>query len=126
MSNHTQKAHASSWNQFEQFCVTKGYVLNQHTSVEQLSEILEDFACNMKKLNGSEYKEGVIKTQWNRIAKMLQKKFSNEYNIVFDPFRDELFQNARSARNTKRRLLQVLKIEINIRLFARAQNTPAN
>lgn len=102
----TKISNISTWKQFEQFCSEKGYVLNEKTSVPKLAEILKDFGFNMKKQGGSDYKEGVIKTHWNRIAKMLQEKFYKEFNVSFDPFKDVEFQNARNARDAKRKQLQ--------------------
>lgn len=60
----------------------------------------------MKKVNGTDYKESVVKTMWNSTAKILQDKFYNEFERRIDPFKDAVFKAARSARNAKRRLLQ--------------------
>lgn len=102
----TKRTHISIWNQFSAFYEEKGYVLNETTSVENLANILKDYAFNMKKVDGTDYKEGVIKTMWNITAKQLQQLYFDNYNIVFDPFKDVMFRQARNARDTKRKLLQ--------------------
>lgn len=107
MPVNTKKANTCVWKQFEAFCKERVYSLNGDTSIPQVAEILKDFAFNMKKRDGSDYKEGVVKTQWNRIAKLLQEKFHKEFGTTFDPFKDVVFKDARSARDAKRRQLQV-------------------
>lgn len=102
----TKKTNTSIWKQFMDFCEAKGYQLLQSTPLSELVNILEDYAFNMKKLDGSDYKEHCIKTLWNVTAKMLQEKYFTEYNIVFNPFTDLQFQKARNARNAKRKILQ--------------------
>lgn len=104
----TIKTHNSIWNQFSEFCTVRGYNLDESTTVEQIATILKDWAFNMKKRNGEEYKEGVIKTSWNITAKKLQVMFFEKYSMVFDPFTDVTFKSARDARNAKRRNLQLL------------------
>jgi integrase len=103
----TKKSKAYTWKQFECFCAEKGYALEPETSVAKLASIMKDFAFNMKKKDGQEYKEGVIKTIWNSVAKILQQKYKEECNVLFDPFRDVIFSNARSARDAKRKQLQL-------------------
>ncbi|CAH1099053.1 unnamed protein product [Psylliodes chrysocephalus] len=60
----------------------------------------------MRKIDGSDYKECVVKTIWNTSAKLLQEKYYNKYSRSFDPLKDIIFQSARNARDTKRKLLQ--------------------
>src|SRR3978361_721971 len=76
----TLKARASAWKQFEEFCSERNYTLNQETTLEQLAMIMKDFAFNMRKTDGTDYKEQVVKTLWNTVAKVLQEKYHNEYN----------------------------------------------
>lgn len=102
----TKKARESAWRQFAQFCGERNYNLNEEISVQRLALILKDFAFNMRKSNGEDYKETVVKTLWNTVAKILQEKYYNEFNVIFDPFKDVEFSCARNARNAKRKELQ--------------------
>ena len=54
----------------------------------------------MKKLNGDDHKEGVIKSMWNLTAKLLQDKYFNEYKVSINPFEDLAFKEARKSRPT--------------------------
>uniref|UniRef100_A0A6P7G4Q1 Uncharacterized protein LOC114337629 n=1 Tax=Diabrotica virgifera virgifera TaxID=50390 RepID=A0A6P7G4Q1_DIAVI len=62
----------------------------------------------MRKTDGSDYKEGVIKTIWNTTAKLVQQKYFCEYQRHIDPFKDITFKEARAARDSKRKLLQTV------------------
>lgn len=104
----TIKTQTSVWRQFMEFCDHRKYELNQETSNEDLAVILKDWAFNMKKVDGSEYKEGVVKTMWNISAKLVQKKYFEEFNRKIDPFKDLVFEDARKARGAKRRQLQAI------------------
>lgn len=104
----TKKTRMCVWKQFNSFCTDRQYELSENTSIEALAKIMEDWSYNMKKQNGEDYKEIVIKSMWNITAKMLQQKYNSEYNVVFDPFTDIRFKKARDARNTKRRELQAI------------------
>lgn len=59
----------SIWRQFERFCVERNYTLLPATPMKDLVKILCDWAYNIRKSNGEEYKESVIKTFWNVTAK---------------------------------------------------------
>lgn len=102
----TIKTKASIWKQFMQFCSERNYNLDGNTPVAEIARILEDWAYNMKKRDGTDYKEYVIKTIWNTTAKCIQEKYFSEFGAIFDPFKDIIFQSARSAKNAKRRELQ--------------------
>jgi len=102
----TLKARASAWKQFEEFCSERNYTLNQETTLEQLAMIMKDFAFNMRKTDGTDYKEQVVKTLWNTVAKVLQEKYHNEYKVSFNPFKDVIFASARQSRDAKRKQLQ--------------------
>lgn len=104
----TLKSKKYIWKQFESFCTSRNYSLDANTSTEKLALILKDWGYNMRKLDGSDYKEGVIKTIWNTTATLLQEKFYNEFGRKFDPFKDVIFLSARKARDTKRKELQRL------------------
>jgi DNA polymerase III alpha subunit (gram-positive type) len=104
--SNTIRTKRSIFKQFEIFCKEKNYELLQTTSQEQIALILKDWAYNMKKTDGSEYKETCVKTMWNITAKMLQEKFYNDFGITIDPFNEIIFKQARDARNAKRRELQ--------------------
>lgn len=98
----------SIWKQFREFCREKGYELLNTTTTIEIANILRDWAFNMKKKNGEDYKEYVVKTIWNSTANMVKEKYFNDYNIVIDPFSDIIFKEARDARNAKRKELQKL------------------
>lgn len=102
----TVATQSSIWRQFSTFCDAKGYKFERDTSIDKLNDILQDWAFNMRKCNGEDYKEAVVKTIWNTTAKMLQSKYYNEFNIVFNPFTDVQFNASRAARNAKRKILQ--------------------
>lgn len=102
----TKASNKYVWRQFMSFCNDKNYSLNEHTTISCLAEILTDWAFNMRKLNGEEYKEFTVKTIWNVTAKLLMQKFFNDYNIIFNPFSDIEFKKARDAKNAKRKQLQ--------------------
>ncbi|KAF5290970.1 hypothetical protein FQR65_LT11488 [Abscondita terminalis] len=97
---------SSIWRQFSTFCDAKGYKFEPDTSLETLNVILQDWAFNMRKCNGEDYKEAVVKTIWNTTAKMLQSKYYKEFNVIFNPFTDIQFNSSRAARNAKRKILQ--------------------
>jgi hypothetical protein len=77
----------------------------------------------MRRSDGEEYKEGVVKTLWNTVAKILQQKYYEECNIIFDPFKDKTFECARTARDAKTKQLQKCpekrKISANFLLLPR-------
>ncbi|CAH0558871.1 unnamed protein product [Brassicogethes aeneus] len=82
------------------------YTLSAETSEAQLANIMKDYAYNMKKMDGEDYKEGTIKTMWNQTAKLLQEKYLNDFDIKINPFSDAAFKTARGARDAKRKALQ--------------------
>jgi hypothetical protein len=84
----------------------KNYKIEETSGTQFLAKIMQDYAYNMKRLNGEDYKEGCVKTIWNVAAKMFQEKFNAEYNRIIDPFGDIIFQGARVARDAKRKELQ--------------------
>lgn len=102
----TVKTHKSIWNQFMLFCQEKEYEFDAHTPVEHIALILKDWAYNMRKKDGDDYKENVVKTIWNITAKKIQEMYFNDFKISFDPFKDIAFKSSRDARNSKRRELQ--------------------
>jgi hypothetical protein len=104
----TVNSTTSIWRQFTLFCVEKKYELVEETSTEELASILCDWAFNMKKNNGEDYKESAVKTIWNTSAKMLQEKYFKDYKRVFNPFTDIQFKKARNARDAKRKILQAI------------------
>lgn len=104
--SNTVKTHNSIWKQFMSFCSEKKYVIDKNTTVSTLNLILKNWAWNMRKVNGVEYKEHCVKRMWNIVATKLQETFFVDYNTVFDPFHDIEFKTSRDARNAKRRTLQ--------------------
>ncbi|XP_063931274.1 uncharacterized protein LOC135143348 [Zophobas morio] len=103
----TKNSRNSIWRQFEKFCGERKYVFDGNTSTEKLAFILKDWGYNMKKVDGNDYKEAVIKTMWNVTAKQLQELYFNKFGIKFDPFVDLEFKGSRNARDAKRRNLQI-------------------
>lgn len=102
----TKKSHSSIWNQFSEFCKQRNFDLETEQSVENVAGILMDWGFNMKKQNGEDYKEYVVKTMWNTTAKMLQTMYYEKFNVTFNPFTDLAFKKSRDARNSKRKNLQ--------------------
>lgn len=105
----TIKSKSSVWNQFSSFLLQRGFTLKKTTSIEEIASILEDYAFNMKKQNGDDYKELSIKSIWNSTAQMVQDKFYKEFDIQINPFSDLAFKSARLARDTKRKQLQAIQ-----------------
>ncbi|KAG5884571.1 hypothetical protein JTB14_006596 [Gonioctena quinquepunctata] len=89
-----------------EFCCEREYELSEHRSLEELALILKDWAVNMRKKDGSEFKEATVKTMWNVSFKLLQEKYYNDYNIMIDPFNNTVFKPARDARDAIRKKLQ--------------------
>lgn len=106
--SNTKKSKSYIWRQFMTFCVERNYKLDAENSNERLAFILKDWAFNMRKIDGSDYKESVIKTIWNTTAKLVQEKYFCEYQRHIDPFKDIIFKEARAARDSKRKLLQAV------------------
>ncbi|KAK9871652.1 hypothetical protein WA026_014097 [Henosepilachna vigintioctopunctata] len=104
----TVKTHKYVRKQFTEFCERRNYKLCAQTSEEQLASILKDWAFNMKRADGSEYKEGTVKMIWNIFAKLVQKKFHEEFNRETNPFRGVIFEGARKALAAKRKKLQAI------------------
>lgn len=105
-SKNTLISNQSIWRQFKTFTKERNYILDQSTTTATLALILKDWAYNMKRKDGNDYKEAVIKTMWNKTAKLVQELYFNKYNRSFDPFHDIEFRNARNARDAKRKILQ--------------------
>lgn len=102
----TKNNHKYAWGIFMEFCYERKYELNEHRSVEELAMILKDWAVNMRKKDGTEFKEATVKTMWNVSCKILQGKYYNDYKIMIDPFRSIVFKPARDARDATRKKLQ--------------------
>lgn len=62
----------------------------------------------MRKHDGTDYKEGVVKRMFNTTAKMVQEMYFNTWNIEINPFSDAVFKTARMARYAARKKLQAL------------------
>ena len=82
------------------------YEINRETSKDTLANILKDWAFNMRKADGTDYKESVIKSMWNVTANMIREQFHRKYGISINPFTDQEFREARLAKDTKRKELQ--------------------
>jgi hypothetical protein len=63
----------SVWRQFMSFLRRKKYTFNQETPVSELAFILKNWAFNLKKQNGEEYKADTVRVKvvWNVTAKLL-------------------------------------------------------
>lgn len=77
------------------------YKLDAENSNETLLNalILKDRAFHMRKIDNSNYKQGIIKTLWNITTKLVQEKYFGEHQKNIDPFKDTLFKEARAARD---------------------------
>lgn len=64
---------------------------NETATLQHLNNILKDYTFNIKKVDGNDYKKEVITTMWNITAKKLQQFYFENYNIVFDPFKNLVF-----------------------------------
>lgn len=102
----TVRSKAYVWKQFREFCVERGYQFDAMTPIEIIAAALKDWAYNMKKVDGSDYKEMVIKVLWNSTAKQLEESYYRDYGIKLNIFSDIKFLGARQARDAKRRELQ--------------------
>ena len=100
----TIKSNNSVWKQFMEFY--SKYTFGRDTSASELASILKCWAFNMRKRQGEEYKEHTVKVFWNVKAKLLMKKYFNEYNIKINTFPQIEFKVTRDARDTKRKELQ--------------------
>lgn len=72
------------------------------SSIEEIWSILTNWAYNMKKYNGTDYKKTVIKVLWNSIVKQLVGKYFKDYNITFQTFNDVKFTRAEQAQDAKK------------------------
>lgn len=104
----TLKSRKSIWGQFNKFMSEKQYKLDEFTSPLEINDILKSWAANMKKMDGTDYKEGVVKQMWNCTAKIVQEMYFNTWNIKINPFSDAVFQSSRQARDATRKKLQIL------------------
>lgn len=104
----TVKSHKYVWKQFMDFCNERNYSFDKNSTDDHLANLLKDWAYNMRKIDGSVYKESTVKTIWNNTAKLLQNKYYSEYQRIIDPFSGVVFKTARDARNTIRRHLQAI------------------
>lgn len=102
----TKKSRDSVWRQFTNFLNEKEYCLEESTSPAELNTILKSWSSNMKKQDGTDYKEGVVKHMWNTTAKLLQQMYFNKWKIQINPFSDATFHSAREARDAMRKRLQ--------------------
>jgi hypothetical protein len=81
--------------------------MNEGKNVQDLANVMmKDYAFYMRKTDGSDYNEAVIKTMWNSAAKSLQEMDFEKFRINLNPFENIEFQEARKARDSKRRILQ--------------------
>ena len=61
----TKRNKSAVWKQFSEFCIERSYKIDATSTEEQIALILQDWAYNMRKKNGENYKETVIKMMWN-------------------------------------------------------------
>lgn len=110
----TVRSENNIWQMFQRFCDTRGYKFESNTTVSKLADIMKDWSSNMRKKDGTDYRENVVKIMFNVSAKLLQKKYLNEFNRDIDPFHSIAFSEARKARNAKRKQLREIP-ETNIK-----------
>lgn len=108
VSDNTKRSKAYIWGQFTAFCSERNYQFDGETTDIYLANILKDWAYNMRKMDGQDYKESTVKTVWNTTSKILMEKFYNEYGRKINPFDDVTYKEAREARNAKRKELQTI------------------
>ena len=105
----TTRSKKSVWSQFQNFCGERKYdVTSNALGVEKLNEILKDWGFNMRKADGTNYKETVVKQMWNSVAKQIQEIYYEKFGVKIDPFGDVAFKTARCARNSLRKKLQLV------------------
>lgn len=104
----TKKSRESVWRQFFNFLTEKHYKLDKSTSPMEINMILKSWSSNMKRQDGTDYKENVVKHMWNTTAKMVQELYFKTWNIEINPFSDAIFKTAREARDATRKKLQAL------------------
>lgn len=80
-NRNTKRTKNTAWKMFMDFCNDRSYELLPTTTPERLDTILKDFAFNMRKTDGTDYKECTIKTLWNLTAKLLMDKYWNEFKV---------------------------------------------
>lgn len=102
----TKRTNSSIWKQFSYFCKCRNYQLTETSAEEDIAEILKDWAFNMRKQNGEDYKESAVKTLWNVTAKRIQEMYHDQYKRDLNPFSSIVFKSARDARDSKRKSLQ--------------------
>lgn len=137
MPINTVRSKNSVWKQFDKFCKERKYdVETEPLASEKINDILKDWGFNMKKTDGIDYKELVVKQMWNSVAKQIQELYFKKFQIKIDPFQDIAFADARSARDSRRRKLQLLpqfrkissaalsKSEVHEMITLHDENTP--
>ena len=80
--DNTKKTRNSIWKQFTSFCESRQYQLLETSKEEDIANILKDWAFNMRKKNGEDYKESVVKTLWNVTAKQIQEMYYNQTKFI--------------------------------------------
>lgn len=75
ISRNTVNGRKSRQRAFKNFCNSRKFKVDRDTSVTELADILEDYAFNMRRQDGEEYKEGTVKSLWNATAKYLRDLF---------------------------------------------------
>jgi hypothetical protein len=101
----TRKSRESVWRQFGQFLEEKGYSVTSSTTPTELDIILKNCAVNMRKTDGSEYKEGVVK---HTLLRKWCKKCITISGILRLTHLMKLYSKHREARDATRRKLQAL------------------
>jgi hypothetical protein len=69
------------WCQFQQIFKEHNVKLDISLCVTDSAMLLKGWAGNMKRKNGEDYEEAVIKLMWNSTAKLLQEKLSKNYRL---------------------------------------------
>lgn len=83
----TMKSRKSVWVQFNKFCEERGYdVTSQALPPEKLNVVLMDWGSNMRKADGGNYKDLVVKQMWNCTAKQIEEIYYEQFGVKINPF----------------------------------------
>jgi hypothetical protein len=105
--NNTRSTKNMCWRIFRRFLVKYGLVFDPKTATdEDMSNIMKKFAFNVRKVDGSDFKDESLKSIWNSVAKQMMDQVFNETGRNVNIFKDPAFKEARDAKFVKRRDLQ--------------------
>jgi hypothetical protein len=93
---------------FQDFCKEKSIDYEPSTITDdEINSLLQNFIVNVRRKDGTDYKERVIKGLFNSLASnIIMKDVKRDQNRVISIFTDPSFEGARKARSAKRKELQ--------------------